>query len=186
MSFFTTIPPLIKVDSPPPEASNDLAQGVAYFHCSTPRCYNIWGAAWGRNVRPRIWSRLSDYLQQSHSSLCEECRPIEKPNAGSGCPRSKTVSAEIQNPRHKQTPHSDPPFDPTSETQNKPMSVRAAKQRSTEDLDHDKIMEMDNSHRLATVSQNCRKLEILGHESFETTADSESEWVVVDSLQEGL
>lgn len=186
MSFFTTIPPLIKVDSPPPDASNDLAQGVAYFHCSTPRCYNIWGVAWGRNVRPRIWSRLSDYLQQSHSSLCEECRPIQQSDAGSGCQRSKAVSAEIQNPRHKQIPHSDPPFDPTSKTQNKSMSVRVAKQRSAEDLDYDKIMEMDHSHNLATTSQNFRDFEIWGHRSFEITADSESEWVVVDSLQRGL
>ncbi|KIV95486.1 hypothetical protein PV10_03138 [Exophiala mesophila] len=183
MSFFTIIPPLIKADLPPPHIGIDLNQGVAYFHCSTSRCYKIWGIVWDRNVRPRAWPSLSDFFQQSHSTLCEECRQKQRNDPESGGPCSTIVSAKIEHPSCQQLPHSNPTLDLIPKTQNESNSLGAAEQKSAEDLDYNEVMVVEDFDQLPKVSQGSQKLELSAQQTSKTPVHSESEWVVVDGLQ---
>jgi hypothetical protein len=61
MSFFRVVPPLFKVDSPPPGLPGNHISGAAFYHCTTNRCYTVWGIVWGNIQITTTWDTLAEY-----------------------------------------------------------------------------------------------------------------------------
>ena len=89
----------------------------------------------------------------------------------------------MENPSCQQLPHSGPILELIPKTQNESTSLGAAEQKSAEDLDYNEIMVVEDFDQLPKESQGSQKLELPAQETSKTTANSESEWVVVDDLQ---
>jgi len=61
MAFFRVNPPVFILEVPPPGLHGNPKSGALFYHCTTRRCYTIWGVAWGTTKTIEPWGSLAEY-----------------------------------------------------------------------------------------------------------------------------